>query len=355
MELLKIEWKKTEYRKYTHSIELMKLLLTPFICFWAFGFPDKFGVVEALSGFVAPAYFVLSGYCILVEDRDERLGKLKRAMLRSLVFFMQLFVVYFAVNLINPLSSPYLSIEMVKSKRMWFEFLGLNVWPLPIGNSIWFIQSMLYACIVLFIFDKLHILKVYKFLLVILLAFMLIVGEFAGCVGFNFLGYAYIPGGWLTRALPYLLIGMLMREKKESLKNLPTWEYIVLFFIGGGLAIGEIYFLVRIGKAVYPGHMIGYGVMAVAICGLAVVWEDMKRNQLSVHGESFAKRVYAFHNPVYAFLLLFVMSQVPQNGGTFMYFQGVIVYLVSLLICVVISLVKMMLPRHDYDNNDVVL
>ena len=352
---MKIEWKKTSYRKYTHSIELMKILITPFVCFWAFGFPDKFGIVEAMSGFVAPAYIVLSGYCILVEDREERLGKLKRAMLRSLVFFMLLFVIYFAVNLVNPLSSPYLNVSMVKSKRMWFEFLGLNLWPLPIGNSIWFIQSLFYAYIVLFIFDKLYILKVYKFLLIILIAFMLIAGEFAGLVGFNFLGYTYIPGNWLTRALPYLLLGMLLREKKDKLKNLKVWEYIVLFFVGGGLVLGEIYILIRTGNMVYQGHMIGYGMMAVAICGLAVVWEGMKKNQFSMHGESFAKRVYAFHNPVYYAMLLFVMSRVPQNAGIFMRYGGIITYLVCLLICVAISLVKMMLPRYDYDEGDEVI
>ena len=355
MELLKIEWKKTKYRKYTHSIELMKFLLTPFVCFWAFGFPDKIGLVEVLSGFVAPAYIILSGYCILVEDREERLGKLKRAMLRSLVFFILLFVIYFAMNLINPLSSQAVSIEMVKSKRMWFEFLVLNMWPLPIGSTIWFIQSLLYAYVVLWIFDKIHILKIYKVLLFLLLVFMLISGEFAGLVGFNFLGYAFIPGGWLTRALPYLLIGMLLREMKEKMKKLQAWKYIVAFFIGGGLVVGELILLAKMGRLIYQGHMIGYGMMAVAICGLAIVWEGMKRNQLSIHGESFAKRIYAVHNPVYYFLLVFVMSQVPQNLGMFMSFGGIIVYLVSLLICVVISLVKMMLPRHGYDGDDVVL
>jgi surface polysaccharide O-acyltransferase-like enzyme len=185
---------------------------------------------------------------------------------------------------------------------------------------------------------------------------MLLTGEFAGLVGFNFLGYAYIPGGWLTRALPYLLLGMFLREKKDKLKNLPAWEYVVLFFIGGGLTVLEMYLLVRTGKLVYQAHYIGYGIMAVAVCGFAAVKENMQKNQLSMHGESFAKRVYAFHNPVYYALFLFVMDRVPQNAGAFKFFGGLIVYLVCLLICVAISLVKMMIPqKFDEEDDDVFL
>ncbi|WP_139199771.1 hypothetical protein [Ruminococcus albus] len=46
---------------------------------------------------------------------------------------------------------------------------------------------------------------------------MLLTGEFAGIIHFGILGYQYIPGNWLIRALPYLLLGKILREKSEML------------------------------------------------------------------------------------------------------------------------------------------
>ena len=102
------------------------------------------------------------------------------------------------------------------------------------------------------------------FLVITVLA-MLLMGEFAGVIGFNFLGYPYIPGNWLTRALPYLLLGRLLREKRESLLNIPKFIHIIQFVIGGGLVILELFVLARNDLLLYKGHMMGYGVMALVV------------------------------------------------------------------------------------------
>lgn len=343
---MSIVWRKTKKRDYINSIELMKFLLTPFICFWTFGFPDKIGVVEALSGFVAPAYFILSGYCILVTDRKERIGKLGRAILRDAAFFFIVLILYIGINLLHPMSRQAImgNLGIMKSKRFWFEFFVFNIWPMQIGTNIWFIQALLFACILLLIMDALHILKFYKVILILLIVFMILSGELAAVIGFNFMGYEFIPGGTITRALPYLLVGMFIREKTESFKKRRLRTYIILFLSGAVLVIGEMVLLAWLRKFNYEGHMLGYGIMAIAICGFALLWGDMERNQLTVHARNFARRIYVLHSPVFYFLLLFEMNRAPQVLNTFIEFSSLIVYMVCLLIAVAISIVKMLIP-----------
>ena len=332
----------TPRRKYNNMMELIRLLMLPFVCFWAFGFPDKLQAVEAVSGFVVPTFYVCTGYCVLIEDREERIEKLKREIIRNAIFFLQLFVVYILVNVLNPLSRPQINLGMFRSKRMWFEFLIFDMWPLPIGNTIWFIQSLLFASIILFMLDKLGALKFYKIYLVVLMIFMVLTGELSGLIHFNFLGYGYIPGGTFTRALPYLLLGMLIREYYGKLKRVSPKIYIIGFVVGAGLVLGEIYLLYRLGCYNYQGHMMGYGVMAFSLCGFAIASELSKINWVTIHSRSFVKRIYALHNPVFYCLAAWIMIETPENFGDFLTLGGIIVFGVCLIISIVITIVKML-------------
>jgi hypothetical protein len=235
----------------------------------------------------------------------------------------------------------------MKSIRFWFEFLVFNVWPMEIGSNIWFIQSLLFAYVIILLLDKLNVLRFYKPLLVVLFIFMILSGELSGVIGFSFLGYSFIPGGTITRALPYLLLGMLIREKKDGFKNCPARLFIGAFIIGAGMVIGEMILLAKLGKLFYQGHMLGYGIMVIAITGLAVLWDGMAKNQLTVHAQSFSRRIYVLHTPIFYYLVLFALNRGVQNTNIFLEFSGLIVYMICLLISVVISIVKVMIPDYS--------
>ena len=344
--------KKAIKLEYVQSAELIKFLLIPFICFWKYGFPDGLGIIELLSGFAVPAFFVLSGYFTLAGEGEERSQRLKRAIIRDALFFGLLLVLYSAINFAVPMFIPDFGI--FNSKRLWFNFLVLNVWPLSIGDTIWFIQSLLYANIVLFFADKIHLLKHYKFILAVLLAFMLLSGEFAGVIGFNILGYGFIPGGFLTRALPYMLLGMLLQEKYDSLKKVPFWVYLILFVLGGGLAFGEYYLLYVTGKLVYIGHMLGFAVMAIAVCGLMIAWDEMPINPVSYFGGRCAKIVYAIHNPIYNIAIIAILLNNPDYVNMFIVFGGCIVYFASLLLSVILAVIVPVRVNRELDPDELI-
>lgn len=338
--------------EYNQCIQLMKLLMMPFVCFWAFGFPDGRGFVEIISGFVVPTFFVLSGYCILIPNQEMRLKKLKRAIARSAIFFAQLFVVYLGLNIVYFILAGGFNAGALLSRRLWFNFLVLNLWPLPVGDNIWFIQALLYAYIILFLSDKLKILKIYKVFLIALFLLMLLTGELAGVIHFHILGYTFIPGGAITRALPYLLLGMFLREIKEKLERVPFWVWLIFFALGGGAAYGEAFLLSYLGKLVSLGHFFGYGLMAVAICGLCVTWEDMFMTPFSFHGGEIAKVVYAVHNPVYYIFMIFVALRVPQNMNIAVSFGAIFTLVVSLILGVLVIIGKIIAANLTIDKDE---
>ena len=325
---------------HNRGADTLKFLLIPFICFWSFGFPDGQGIVSSLSGFAVPAFFILSGYFVLGQDKDVRRVKMKRAIRRAFITFAVMFVCYFAINIALMTADGVNWREELLSKRILFNFLVLNVWPFAVGSNIWFIQSLLYVYIFLLLADSWGWLRHYKLLMGLSMLFMVAAGELAAVLNFHILDYAYIPGGAVTRALPYVLLGMLLREKTKRLKAVRGWVYILVIVLGAGLAFGEIYGLSRMGKLVYQRHMVGYGVMAAAACAWAVSRPAMKRTFFSVHGQSYAKRTYALANPLYYGIMIVTSMTARRYMEIVSLFAGIAVYVLCMLISALITAVK---------------
>ena len=283
----------------------LRLILMLFVCFWAFGCPEPSGIVSTLSGFAIPAFFVLSGYYVLDNKREIRMEKTLRKIKRSALCFVIVFLFYAAINTVL-IILKYVTFTF--SKRALFEFLVLNVWPFQIGSNIWFIQAMLYAYIIIFIADKLKLMKYYKIFMIVLFVIMILTGELAGTLRFNILGYPYIPGNWLTRALPYILLGKLLREKKRSIMKVQFWKYLIAFVMGGVLVIAELLILAWTGCLRYEGHMIGYGIMAVAVCGLAISIPIYTPNRIIHFDSSISGLIYVLMNPVYYAIVILLAA-----------------------------------------------
>ncbi len=329
---------------YRSRADALRLLLMPFAFIVLLGFPGKYGsYVTALSNFVPPVFFILYGFFTLVPRKSKRYRNLQRSLIRALRFFAAMFVSYIVLNII------YLTyIEPEKSllglasilKHAVFNFFVLNVWPLPVGSSIWFVQSLIYAYLFFLIAETLRFNRYYIPILIVLIAFSLATGEFAGFFGFPHWGYSYIPGGAVTRAIPYMLIGMLLRRYIDQLPKIPQYVYITMFPVGLLLAIAEIQFLKYLGKLVYVGHTIGFGIMAVSLCCITLSKAKVANNFLSNHGRNYSRRLYALCQPVALICWIATDLIKPEYLSTVKEFSFVISFVISFLIALSISLAK---------------
>lgn len=330
----------------SERVNYVKFWLMPFVFFALLGFPIS-GVigsyVTALSNFAALSFFIFCGFFVLAPNPEMRMEKLKRAVKGSWLFFLVLLAVYFAINVAFMAYDGSLrvlfSVEYFRLSTI-FDFLVWNVWQFPVGSSIWFIQSLAYSYLFFYLAEKLRLSKIYVPLLIVLVVFMLLSGEFSRLVGFPYLGYRYIPGGTLTKALPFMLIGMIIRKYVNKFESIPRIIYVILFLVGIACAVGEFLLLQKLGLLVYTGNAVGYAIMAISVCLFAVSEPVRTQNFLTNHGKSYARRMYALCQPVY-FILWFIVRLVDESRlSTISQFGSIIVFGICFVIAYLTGVVK---------------
>ena len=257
---------------YHVGADILRFWLVPFACFAAFGLPDRWGsLIGQFSRFAPLAFYILCGFFWAEGEDVGDETRPARTLRRTAGRFFLLFAVYLALNIAYYLLLGAPAGEMATQllrKRTLFNFVVLCVWPFQMGETIWFIQSLFYVRVGLWLADKLHLMKLYKLVMVLAFAATLLTGELAGVVRFNFLGYSYLPANWLTCALPYVLLGRFVYEKQARLLSLPVPAYLALFALGVAAAYGEFTLLARYGLIAYTGHSVGFGLMALSLCCL---------------------------------------------------------------------------------------
>lgn len=325
---------------YYPEADALKFWLMPFVCFHCFGFPTSLGrAVSALSGFAPLCFFILCGFFALKGGEDEQ-ERLKKGIRRSAIMFLIMFGICFAVNVLYYLltgTGAGTLFSTLLSKRVLFNFFVLCAWPFPMGESIWFIQSLLYAYILLYLMNMLNLQRLRPALLAVCVLLMLLTGELAGVIGFRFFGASYLPPNALTRALPYMLLGGLMRMKRETWCERKGWSWLLLAPLGLALAYGEFEILFRLGRLATTSHAVGLGLTAFGLCAWVLYCLEMKPNFFCFFGRDVSRYIYLSSQAV-GFLMIVPMSFfLPDGAYTVQALGGVAVYPVCLLLALGIS------------------
>lgn len=335
----------SEYRR----INLVRFALMLFVCIVSYGFPTQYGgYVRILSGFSSIAFYIFSGF--LISRENEPLDKkLLRAIRRTALLALGMLVlnlvantVYYAmagVSILDALS------ELFHSRRLLFEFVVMSIWHMPLGENFWFIQSLLYAYIAMYLLEKCHLLKFDWIIFIALMVLTVLTGELAGVVRFSFLGYQYIPANVLTRALPYLLLGKILRKLREEIvsMNISPASLLLVVLVGAGFSIGELLTLNILGKLVYTGHLLGNGIMAAGICMVTIMQEYKMGNRsmpilLEDNLRWYTTFIYATHQLIGFAITLLVLRFAPQLMNSISYAMAFLVFAVSALLAVLVKL-----------------
>ena len=322
-----------EMTLYGYGADRLKLLLMPAVCVLSFGLPGTVGsAVRDLCRAAPLAFYILCGFFVLTEDEEERHQKLRRAIRSSGFFFAVLSVFYLGLNALVFTLQGVDWAGSILTKRVLFNFVVLCVWPFQTGECLWFIQSLFYAWVLLWLLDlRGHLPLLILPLFLVTTVLMLVLGEFAGLIHLNLLGYAYIPANALTRALPYLLLGALLRRHSERLFVANPLLWGGLLVLGVILALAEILLLSYTGKLVYVGHTVGYGLMAFSICCIALVHPEEELGILFCHARCLSRFIYAFHQPVGFFLPLVLALLGGKFASVVLNFGGIVVFFFTLV------------------------
>ena len=331
-----------EMALYGYGADRLKLLLMPAVCVLSFGLPGTVGsVLRDLCRAAPLAFYILCGFFVLTDDEEDRHQKLRRAIRSSWIFFAALTVLYLGLNVLVFTLQGADWAGSILTKRTIFNFVILCVWPFQTGECLWFIQSLFYAWVLLWLLDlRGHLPFLILPLFLVTAVLMLLVGEFAGLIHLNLLGYAYIPANAVTRALPYLLLGALLRRHSERLLPVNPLLWGGLLVLGVVLALAEILLLSFMGKLVYVGHTVGYGLMAFALSCIALAHPEEELGIVFCHARCLSRFIYAFHQPVGFFLPLLLALFGEKLASVVLNFGGIAVFLFTLLPALLVGAIE---------------
>lgn len=331
------------------SIDRVRFVLMFFLSIQILGFPTAIGgYVQVICGFVPVAFYILSGYLVLREahDREQRI---LRTIKRTAITFAVLAAVYFVINIFY---YKYISINMfsaLSSKRTWFNFIVLNVWPFDIGGTIWYVQALLYAYIFIYILEKFNLLRFDWIIAVICLIPTVLTGELAGVINFNFLQYSYIAGNFFTRAIPYVLIGCALHRRNDLFYRIRTGGYITGIAVGAVMSFFEIFILNIFGVGGYYGHLIGMPITAISVCMLAIKdGKDFSRKERKYLPSRTENKIFYYILQPFGIAVSTVLFAVfgYESMGVLTGFVGIFSFLICYAVVLVCKFIRKKLRRR---------
>lgn len=225
------------------------------------GFPSQYNLfIKVFLSFAAPTFYILSGYLVMRKS-EHRSERILSAIKKTAIVFAILSASYFALNFVMDFGG---TLKTVTTGKFWIDFLVLNIFALPIGGHLWYVQALLYGYIILYFIDKLKLLKFDLVIIGLCFVAAFVSGDLSGVIGFNFMGHEYLMGNFITRAIPYILIGKRIHDAKYHNKKANIKNIVVYMTVGILLLSVEAAVLASAGQLVYYGHLVGHIFMAVS-------------------------------------------------------------------------------------------
>ena len=326
-------------RKYYESVDLLKVLLLVLLIINSFTLIYMTGIpVLSMLNFSVGTFYVLFGYFVL-RPGEEISDRIKRAIQHTAIAFCIAAVVYFALVCLFMLIDGN-RISDLFTKRNIFDFIVLNGWAPDLGGNIWIIHAALYALIIFYFLNKWGLLKYDLQIMIALFVITILFGEFAGFFGFSILGYKYIPGCFLTRAMPYMLLGRILYKArfKRDFGKIKNWMWVVIFLVGVALVFIEMIGLINARKLVYLNHMIGFIPMSAA---LTVLFLNMKRKlKYGKYYDDIGIAGFYLYSVVAQVLYALLLRIASDTDGPLFALLGVFTAIVTLVLSIIYARIK---------------
>ena len=285
---------------YIPRVDAVRVLLMAAVVLSVYRLPVRFTRYFALLCEFAPcALFALYGYFVLRFHNTT--FSLKRSLFSALRVFSKLLFAYVVLGFLyqwlmvgNPVS--WLNLPNI------LTFLIFNKWPINLGDSIWMLQSVLYALAVFTLLHRFSHNKVVDYVACgVLMVLGVVLGEMAGVLRMPF----YLERNFLTTTIPYMLLGKLLRYAPDKIKNCKSKVLVLLFGGGVVLCAAEALFLRSKGAIDTCQNLIGFIPMTAATLLFAVRGPKKEAiNAADIRLMETYRFMYFLFNPIAEFYFL---------------------------------------------------
>ena len=331
------------------GVEKIRLILLAFAILYTFGLHTAIGDIGGMVlGFAVPAMYIISGYLVLRESVNA-----EKRILFSIMRTAICFVIMFALSVgLSIIADKTYTLELLKTGAFWRDFLLLNMCKLPIGSTVWYVQAMLYAYVIIYVIYKLRLLRFDILIALICLAVTLVSGELSALVKFDCFGHAYVGGNFITRALPYILIGNFIHRKRDFFGRIGLGWCIFIGIFGFALSFGEYFGLRYLGKLTYTGHMLGMALVAISICLIAFYMNGIELRSYTLNTLNRFELMIPYYvcSPIYMLLVRFFSANQSKTLYQISRFIGPITLICSFLLMYLYAIIRSLISGRQPDD-----
>lgn len=292
-------------------------------------------ILDTVSRFAVPVFFLISGFFSFYLDRNYALGKYKKRIFRLIILIIisnLFYIVFYSI------ADPNYNVMSIFTFENFINYIVFNAAPSP-GYHLWFLQALLYCYIFFWIMAKLEMdmTKGY-FVIPVLLLIALIYSELFIYMGIKIDVSHY--RNFLYVGLPIFYLGYYIHDKEEKIKEISNL-YIIL-----AIVISIIFTLVE--SYIIPAKMeisLASLLLAVSLFILCVNNPNYDIPIASWIGGNLYTSMYILH----LWVIKFTLNWLKIDFG---YFNLILYFVVTAILSLVIYVIKQSFSKNKIPKKD---
>ncbi|MDD6072587.1 MAG: acyltransferase [Clostridiales bacterium] len=293
-------------------------------------FPKEIGIiVEVLSRFAVPIFFMISGYFAYSEHGNIQNVIIKR-MKRIFMIMVYALILYMLFTLMVGTYEHSLGdvIHLLSYISVWIKMLIFGDFDIFfLASHLWFLLALLYAYLVLYIIDRRNLYKLAYKCIPFLFALRVMVCIISETYDVTW----HIRSNFFIFALPYLLLGNYIAHDNKMQRRCRNNILFILIICG---AVFSVVCVLADWKVKFAE--IGTSVYCIALFLLAIKYPHKSiSRKMEILGNTYSLYVYIVHNIV-SFIIDSISAIMAINNTTwYLWSKPILVVLVSISVGVV--------------------
>ena len=210
--------------------------------------PGVWGNIGTAVGVCGVGFFYLiSGYACYGPDKNVMCSKIMKRFQRNGIITIIAVAIYFlfafiAAKYFGSRQDFLLFKQYVKNPNSYIRMILLGDFEFIYGSALWFMVALLYGYLIFYVIVRFELKKVVYVLTPILLLARIVVDSYVNSFPVSW----HISANLLIGALPMMLLGYVIADKKESLCKISNPALIILSIVSAALMFLAVNF--KVGK-----------------------------------------------------------------------------------------------------------
>ena len=323
--------------KRNNSIDCWKLIAAIGVIFVHAPLDGALGNILTSIGICGVAFlYIISGYSCY-GDREEMCPKNKKRFLRNGLITLITIAIYMIFCIIQKKQNHEYNwwIRQFRQPQTYLRMLFLGDFEMMYGSALWFLIALLWSYVIFYFIARFNLKKAACLACPFFLIIRFIVDSYVNSFNANW----HLSGNLVVGALPVMLLGYLIADKKERLMQLPDFALILsTILLAAGMFITVNF---KIGK-------IDISQIFKTFCAASLFLLCLKRPSprrtkiLAKLGREDSLYIYLFH-----FLIIVILAEnlkpLQIFGHRFVCPLTLAVIIVSMIAARIISILKTLL------------